>query len=313
MKPPIVSVCVVTYNHADFVDQCLQGILMQKMELEIIVIDDASTDGTAKILQHYKKKYPNRIRLVLNEINQHGKQLTNIISSFLQQEINGTYLAVCEGDDYWTDPLKLRKQVDFMEQNPDVSMCYHAVRKIFMTDGKKEVVFGIDTAENLKFDLKEFFKDKNARTVTRLMRSSCLENIPEWCFHSPIADFPLQMICALRGKIGYIGGEPMAVYRVGVKGSTNHGMFGTKEEQQLWLKKRLYNYKKSRDLFNINSHYLYDDLVQRNKERFSFRMLYKGIDMMDRKDLIKLYWEYMPAPYKVNRRRLGFWKKLLLK
>ena len=123
-ETPLVSIICLTYNHAEYIRQCLEGFLMQQTDFsfEIIVHDDASTDGTAIIVKEYAEKYPDRFVPVLQTVNQYS-QGVSIGKTFLYPLAKGKYIAECEGDDYWTDPLKLQRQVDFLENHPDYVLC----------------------------------------------------------------------------------------------------------------------------------------------------------------------------------------------
>ncbi len=310
---PMVSCKVSTYQHVSYIKQCLDGILMQQTDfpIEIVIGEDESIDGTREICIEYAQRYPGKIRLFLhrreNNILRNGRPSARFQSTYTRFNCRGKYIATCEGDDFWTDPLKLQKQVDFMEENEDCSMCYHGVRHVFMTANKSDKIVKEKTDLNLKFTSEEFIRSKYARTVTILYRSLIIINYPKWAYQSPIGDYPLQMICALHGNIGYIGGLPMAVYRVGVSGSSNHGRFGTKEERKQWIKKRLYNYKISRDLFNKNSDYKYDAIIQKQKQMFSLGMLLHGLNCFKKAEIFELYREYIPEPLKINKPILKFW------
>ena len=120
----IVSVLCTAYNHESFIRQCLDGFVMQKtnFRFEAIVHDDASTDGTAAIIREYAEKYPDIIVPIYQTENQYSKKI-GIYKTFLYPKAQGKYIAICEGDDYWTDPYKLQKQVDILENNPDCSFC----------------------------------------------------------------------------------------------------------------------------------------------------------------------------------------------
>lgn len=312
---PFVATATLAYNHEPYIRDCIDGILMQKttFPVRISIFEDCSTDKTASIIKEYEKKYPDLIFAFCQSINTYRKEnRREVLQPYLEARKSAKYIAMCEGDDYWTDPLKLQKQVGFMEDNPDCSMCYHAVRHVFMTKNIMDKAVGPITPGNIKFTSDEFIKGKYARTVSRLIKGSVLHNIPKWVSQSPIGDYPIQMICALHGNIGYIGGAPMAVYRVGVPGSTNHGRFGTKEKQKKWMRKRLYNHKTSRDLFNINSDYIYNHIVVQEKQKFSFSMLYQGLDIFNRLEMLKLYREYIPYPLKMERKNFRFWIRFLL-
>ncbi|MGO3184223.1 MAG: glycosyltransferase family 2 protein [Aequorivita sp.] len=308
----IVSVTMITYNQENYIREAIEGVLMQVCDfgVELILSDDGSNDNTEAIVSNIIDNHPNGhwINYVKHSANK--GMINNFLWSLSQAK--GKYIALCEGDDYWTDPRKLQKQVDFMEENSDCSMCYHSVRHSFMTNNMVDQIVGPKSSVNIKYTSKEFIKSKYARTVTLLIKTSVFNNAPTWMLDSPIGDYPLQMLCALRGNIGYIGGNPMAVYRVGVPGSTNHGRFGSKEEQKKWMRKRLYNYKKSRDLFNKNSDLEYHDIIKEQKQQFSFAMLYQGLDNFSRLEMLKLYIEYIPFPLKMERKYFRFWIRFLL-
>lgn len=123
MSQPLLSVCLITYNHAEYIREAIDSVLMQKVNFswELIIADDFSIDGTRKILQEYKNKYPDFIKLILQDKNVGPAQ--NWMD--LIKAPNSKYIAYFEGDDYWTDPLKLQKQVDFLENNSEYSMVCH--------------------------------------------------------------------------------------------------------------------------------------------------------------------------------------------
>ena len=126
---PKVSILCLTYNQKDYIKQTLDSFLMQKttFEFEVLVNDDASTDGTADILREYQEKYPKIIKPIFQKQNQYSQGYRGMMTEILFPRAKGKYLALCEGDDYWTDEYKLQIQVDFMETNPDYAVCFHKV------------------------------------------------------------------------------------------------------------------------------------------------------------------------------------------
>lgn len=124
MIKPLVSICCATYNHAPYIRQCLEGFIMQKTNIpfEIIINDDCSTDGTTEIVKEYAQKYPDIIKPIFHEENQYSKGI-KALTTYVYPKAKGKYIALCEGDDYWVDPLKLQKQVDFMEEHSDYILC----------------------------------------------------------------------------------------------------------------------------------------------------------------------------------------------
>ncbi len=122
---PIVSVCCLVYNHEPFLRECFEGFVMQQttFPIEILVHDDASTDHSADIIREYTAKYPDLFKPIYQTENQYSKGVD--VFSINVSRAKGKYIAICEGDDYWTDPLKLQKQVEFLENNPDFALCFH--------------------------------------------------------------------------------------------------------------------------------------------------------------------------------------------
>ena len=125
MGKPLVSICCLTYNHEHYIEQCLEGFLMQKVDfpVEILIHDDASTDKTVEIIRKYESKYPEIIKPVYQSENQYSKGIS--VSRVYQfPRAQGKYIALCEGDDYWTDPFKLQKQVDYLENHPECGLVH---------------------------------------------------------------------------------------------------------------------------------------------------------------------------------------------
>lgn len=122
---PLVSIDCITYNHENYIRDAIEGFLMQKatFPVEILIHDDASTDNTANIIREYEKKYPQLFKPIYQIENQYS-QKSGIITKIQNDRVRGKYIAKCEGDDYWTDPLKLQKQVDFLENNPDYGIVH---------------------------------------------------------------------------------------------------------------------------------------------------------------------------------------------
>lgn len=131
MVNPIVSIICITYNHEQYIRQCLDGFMMQvtNFPFEVLIHDDASTDNTANIIREYEAKYPDVIKPIYQSENQYSKGV-KIGLTYLYPKAKGKYIAECEGDDYWTDPLKLQKQVDFLEKNLEFSFCCHRFQEI---------------------------------------------------------------------------------------------------------------------------------------------------------------------------------------
>jgi glycosyltransferase involved in cell wall biosynthesis len=134
---PLVSVCVITYQHAAFIRQCLDSILAQETSFpfEIVIGEDESSDGTREICIEYAHRHPDRIRLylrsrALSNIESHGRT-ARLNGTWTRRAARGKYVALCEGDDYWTAVDKLEKQAQFLERHPECSMCFHNALLVF--------------------------------------------------------------------------------------------------------------------------------------------------------------------------------------
>jgi len=210
-----VSVCMITYGHESFITEAIEGVLRQRFagKVELVISDDRSPDGTREICKKYQAEHPDRIRLLLPEKN------IGVMPNFMQalQRCRGKYIALCEGDDYWTDPLKLQKQVDFLEANPDHVMCFHKAQilegGVLMEDHIAEPRFA--SLGKSSVDILDLLRNTNfIHTPTVMFRRSALELPPEMK-HSPIGDYFLYVVLLQHGLAGHLD-DTMAVYRKGV-------------------------------------------------------------------------------------------------
>ena len=211
---PTVSISCTTYNHANFIKSCLEGFLMQQtsFEFEILIHDDASTDETQDIIKAYQQKHPTIIKPIFQTENQYSKGVRGIMPRFNFPRAQGKYIALCEGDDYWTDPLKLQKQVDFLEENEEYSMCFHKVNLIYPDNS---IIEDNITKVPVKYESIEDLAEKGNYIHTPSVMFTRQELIlPKEMYLSPVGDFFLYMIISRNEKIGYLE-EIMAVYRVG--------------------------------------------------------------------------------------------------
>ena len=183
---PVVSVCVQTYNHENYIKACLDGILMQQtnFEFEILLGEDDSKDNTRKICVEYANKFPDKIRLFLhdrdNVIYINGAPTGRYNFTYNLCNLKGKYIAICEGDDYWADPLKLQKQVDFLEQNLSYSFCFTRFKTLtnnsVFEEDKNSRYFTNDTDIDFNFEI--FAKGWHIGTQTTLFRNKLYD--PKW-------------------------------------------------------------------------------------------------------------------------------------
>lgn len=204
-KQPLVAIKCVTYNHEKYLQDALEGFVQQKTTFPFVAIvhDDASTDRTASILKEYAEKYPDIIFPIYETENQHSKfdgSLLRITTGALNAT-RAKYIAICEGDDYWTDPLKLQKQVDFLESHPEYSMVFANVKYLY-ENGSTDIPLNLETREYAPIELYEAYISP---TPTILFRSSIFHSNVYHKFSQikrPVfGDLTLFMACGVEGKI----------------------------------------------------------------------------------------------------------------
>ena len=210
----MLSVCTIAYNVAPFIRDTIEGVLMQRVDfdMEYVICEDVSTDDTAEIIQEYADRYPNLIRFIRNEKNLGMNP--NFAKALL--ECRGKYVAIVDGDDYWTDPNKLQMQVDFLESHPECSFCgtatqvYYQARNEFVP-GHPELPIDDDSVHY--FGVEDMYKPWPfwIPTHSLVLRNEYVE-LPDWYTGSVYFDRPLRLILALRGKVVYIN-RTTCVYR----------------------------------------------------------------------------------------------------
>ena len=210
----MVTIHCLIYNHEPYLRQCLDGFIMQKtnFHFEAIVHDDASTDGSAAIIREYAEKYPDIIKPIYEIENQYSKR-DGSLTRIMNAHMHGKYIAMCEGDDYWIDPLKLQKQVDFLESHPDCSLvCTDINYYIQRKDEFINAYFG-----NKKFPIKYTYNDFLTKAwfvapCTWVYRKEmCKESGVPLGF--VVGDLPLLLELSSKGKVKYLD-DVTAVYRV---------------------------------------------------------------------------------------------------
>ena len=169
---PVVSVICLAYNHSRYIRKCLDGFVMQQTDFryEVIIHDDASDDGTDLIIKEYADRYPDIFVPVYQTVNQYSQGVP-IGKVFLYPRAKGKYIAECEGDDYWTDPLKLQKQVDFLESHPDYVLCSTNCNMLIEKTG--EIVPWILGTED-EISMEYLMENNRVATLTVLYRAECI-------------------------------------------------------------------------------------------------------------------------------------------
>lgn len=248
---PILSVSVTTYNQAHFIQECLDGILMQDTDFpfEIIIGEDESTDGTREICKRFAEKHPDKIRLFLRSrkdviyVNGNATGRFNFIQNL--KACRGKYIALCEGDDYWTDSLKLQKQIEFLQSNPDYSICFHNAKVI--GDRKPEGIAlysdfpwsNIEIAR-AEYSMADVLTGPLMPTASVVMKNDFSKEFPDWFKRVMSADMALFILSVGNRKVRLLDGV-MSAYRKHSGGIT---MYHKNNEIHL---NRIYMYKKIKE------------------------------------------------------------------
>lgn len=219
---PLVSVCLITYNHAKYIRQALDSVYAQETDfpIEVVIGDDCSTDGTTETVLEYQRRYPEKTRVLLAKENlgQHtGNGRLNFVRTL--QACRGEYVALLEGDDYWTNPEKLQKQVEFLEEQPEYVMCFGNTTILRDATGETCPAFLNPASEITHEELvrcRHF--DRGAKlqglghTSTVMFRKSALSILPDFYYRHQSGDLMLYMILGSQGKTRFID-EQLSVYR----------------------------------------------------------------------------------------------------
>lgn len=219
-----VSVICAAYNHEKYIAKALESFVTQQTDFpfEVIVHDDASTDGTAAIIREYEKKYPDIIRPIYQTENQYQKGI-GVVGEILFPAARGTYFAICEGDDYWTDPAKLQKQYDYMQRHPDCPLVMHQTIRIF-EDGRYMSNFtarDLSTEESRRLSAEELITHVNDFHLSSVFfRKESYDRNRSFMDQIRLFDYALKILLAtdLPGA-SYMFPEVMSAYRMAAQGS----------------------------------------------------------------------------------------------
>lgn len=259
---PLVSICCETYNHAKYVRDAIEGFLIQKTDFafEILIHDDASTDGTQDIIKEYCAKFPDLFRPIFQNENQHGRGI-KIWGEIQFPRVRGKYIALCEGDDYWTDPLKLQRQVDFLESHPDYTLCFHNAMVHHENGDTADHKFA--QLETREYNVRENIDNWIVPTASILYRKTVLEtdvyrNYLNNRNKFVVGDQPLILSCAAAGKL-YGFSDVMSVYRLQQGGWTQQTRLASKLAYKLIVQEIAYmrifgGYRKKIGHVNIAKH-----------------------------------------------------------
>ena len=261
MKNPLVSVIMITYGHEKYIQKAIEGVFLQKTNfpVELIIANDCSPDNTDELVKEIIKKSPSNIEVkyTKHEINKG----MNPNFTWAYQQAQGKYVAICDGDDYWTDENKLQKQIDILEQNSDYSISCH---NIFLLNGDTLSSDSPYDKENTQdtYTLEDLACRNIVPTLSSVFRNLKINRFPDWFSSSPLGDYPLMLWVAQMGKIKYFN-DKMAVYR---------------QNTGVWSGKKI-NYENSFMMFDgLIEHFKDNPTVKKNlkdhKDKYIKAMLY---------------------------------------
>ncbi len=259
-----VSLLIITYNQERFIGQAIDSALAQQVSfpIEILVGDDFSTDRTRDIIREYEQRHPGLVRGVFHPRNLGKNGGINFLETLKQAK--GEYYAVMDGDDYWTNPLKIQKQTDFLDRHPDCSTVFHNALITYEDGTPSYILNGPDTKPF--FTLDDLIGEDEIwfmATSSTMYRNS-IKEYPDWFKESVSGDIPRLILKAKQGKIGYLP-EVMSVYRKN-RGGTS---FTDRYDNDVFLRNRIAMYEGiDREL-----NYQYSRPLQKNMARYYKMML----------------------------------------
>lgn len=286
---PKLSVCIISYKHADYIATCLESIISQQVnfDFEIILGEDHSPDETPRIIKQYADAHPHRIKAFLRPRNVGAKR--NFLHCFLQAR--GEFIVYIEGDDYWTDGQKLQKQVDFLEQHPEASACFHNAEIVY-EDGSGRANELINSPEQPMWtQTKDFFKEKETwfmATASVMMRRKWVHPLPAWFLNCKSGDIPMYVILSEKGPIGYLP-ETMSVYRKNLGGQS----FTDSTQSKDFLLNRIFMYATLNTYTNHAFQHLIHPILSDYHELLIHCREYQGNIL---RQLIHFYWAYHYRP-----------------
>jgi glycosyltransferase involved in cell wall biosynthesis len=304
---PKLSVYMITYNHEKYIAQAIEGVLDQKtnFKIKLFIGDDCSVDKTRDICLRYEKQSPDIIEVICTKENDIKVNSENVINACIDS--GADYIALCEGDDYWIDPYKLQKQVDFLDENPGFSMCFSAVRTISEQKGLNappvlwpEIIKDVITIEDIISSHRHLIP-----TPTLVFRNIIPKEKPEFYLDALSGDIALAIMLATHGNAKHLPIET-AAYRNhggGITKTEKHIMEGEEALKKLYLgANKYYGYK-------------YNSIFRKRLLEMSKNTLIYGAKHKKGIEKIKHYFKSMPVYIKysdrINFKELAYYHAIL--
>ena len=298
MQDVLVTVFCAAYNHEQYIRDALDGFVRQKttFPFEVIVHDDASTDKTADIIREYEKKYPEIIKPIYQPENIYGKK--NRIFTYMLPKTRGKYIALCEGDDYWTDDYKLQKQVDYIEAHPECSLVAHKAKILYCDDGKMFNYSDIDFSDT-NWDVPKKTAISNFGlfpTASMLFKKDYYYANESFLRNRSVFDFGAKILLATEGKVHIIP-DVMSVYRKNTAGSWTQRISRNKKENIAHIEKSI----EIIGAINEYRNFKYDDILQEVilQRKASLELALGNFSLL-RKEPYKKFYDSLPFQVKID-------------
>ena len=299
MKNNVITVVVMTYNHKDYIVKAIQSIICQKIDVgfSILVHDDCSDDGTYELLLDLQEKNPNIISIIRQNSRKYPSEGFNrMILNHVVPAIESKFIAYCDGDDYWIDEYKLKKQYDFMIKNSNYSMCFHPAYQLRDNNDLSSKWFFRPEGD---IDLSDIIGENVGvcvATSSIFVKSEVFKTFPNWRLMYPVEDVPLYIYAALTGKIHCLK-DIMCVYRQFSFGSWS-AQNKNNDEKTI---KHLLNMKEAIERFDSETHERYHSLViiQINAYYFRIALLEKKYSVIFEKKN-KKFFKKLPAKERIS-------------
>ncbi len=259
-----ISACIITFNQEKYIENCILSAISQRLdcEYEIVIGDDCSSDNTSIICQKYAEKYPSLIK--------HHRRDTNLgmMKNWFTtlSECTGVYIALCEGDDFWSDPSKLQMQLGILRSDLEISACFHSSYTILRDETINKKALTPDVVDRY-FHLSEIVERGGDffSTNSLFFRSDLLIRMPTWLLQAPVADFPLMIYLAKSGRVFYLN-KCMSVYRIGAENSWTESTSKSSESMRV----RVNQINLMLDEINQETNWEYDSVINSSKNRNTF-------------------------------------------
>jgi glycosyltransferase involved in cell wall biosynthesis len=213
---PRISVVMTAFQHEQYVAQAIESVLVQGLDepFELVIGDDASDDGTREVITGYAEAHPDIVRVHFPDRNRGGDG-KNLFADVLDLAV-GDYVGMLDGDDYWTSPSKLRRQVAFLDEHPAYAMCFHNVLRVHEDDPSRDALYDHrTTARDVELD--ELLGTCVAASCSPVFRMEAVRPLPAWYFGLPWGDWPLYLMARAAGRVRYLP-DVLGAYRIHAAG-----------------------------------------------------------------------------------------------